>query len=70
MITEEYPVAPYRDWTERLQALSPAPVWAVDAACVVPMRLTGQAYERAFEYRRATRQLYAARVSAPWPEIV
>ena len=68
VITEEYPVAPYREWTERLRALSPAPVWTVDAACVVPMRLTGRAYERAFEYRKATRQLYADRLSAPWPE--
>ncbi len=43
-------------------------MWAVDTACVVPMQLIGRAYERAFEFRNATRKLYKPRVSAPWPE--
>ncbi len=35
--------------------LPPPPgVWAVDTACVVPMRLVTRAYEKAYAYRSAT----------------
>ncbi|HJL45140.1 MAG TPA: FAD-dependent oxidoreductase, partial [Polyangiaceae bacterium LLY-WYZ-15_(1-7)] len=49
---------------ERLAAR--APVLAVDTACVVPMRLTRRAPERAFAFRKATKKLRHARLGRAW----
>lgn len=51
---------------EQLRAqLDPAvPLWAVDTACVVPMRLTKKAYERAGPYRSSTEGLRRLRARA------
>lgn len=59
VITEDMPVEPLRRWTQALSRGLDTPLVAVDAACVVPMQLVGQAHERAFEYRKATSKLYA-----------
>lgn len=48
---------PARGLTGLSQAPAPAPgvgLWAVDTACVVPMRLPGRAHERAYTYRSST----------------
>ncbi len=37
-------------------------VWAVDTACVVPMRLLGKSYEKAWAYRSATQKLARERI--------
>ncbi len=63
VITEEMPVEPLRSWTERLSRNLIIPVVAVDTACVVPMRLLGKAFERAFAFRKATQALYQARLT-------
>ncbi|MEZ6194246.1 MAG: FAD-dependent oxidoreductase [Planctomycetota bacterium] len=69
VVTEDVPVAPLRGWTRSLAARSPAPVYAVDAACVLPMALGGGAPARAFAFREATAAARNARVPADWPEI-
>lgn len=51
VVTEEMPVTPLREWTRALAERSPAPVWAVDTACVVPMREVGRGVDRAYRYR-------------------
>jgi deoxyribodipyrimidine photolyase len=56
--TEDMPTEPLRRWTESLARRASTPWVAVDTACVVPLQLVGKAYERAFEYRNATRTLY------------
>lgn len=38
------------------------PIWAVDTACVVPMRLLGKSYEKAWAYRSATQKLSRERL--------
>ena len=38
------------------------PIWAVDTACVVPMRLLGKSYEKAWAYRSATQKLSRERI--------
>lgn len=68
MVTEDFPLDPTMPWTERLRDTTSTPIVLVDAACVVPMKLVGQAYDRAFAYRDATESLYKERVSRPWPE--
>lgn len=66
VVTEDFPLDPLRRWTAALA--DHALVAAVDTACVVPMKIAGRAYQRAFEFERATRAERAARVAAPWPE--
>jgi hypothetical protein len=68
VVTEDFPAPPFPAWTERLAARIQAPVWAVDCACIVPMRLQPRRFERAFELRRHNQQAYAERVPRPWPE--
>jgi len=70
VITDDFPVDPWRRWTAalvlRLDRRGVA-LWAVDTACVVPMQLCGRGFDRTFAYRSATRSLRAARVKAEWP---
>lgn len=57
VVTEDMPVAPEAVWVPAAAAQLGAagvPVWVVDTACVVPMRLTQRAYERAAGFRSAT----------------
>ncbi len=51
VVTEEMPVDPLRRWTRALADAIAVPVWAVDTATVVPMRLVGRGVDRAFVYR-------------------
>ena len=67
VVTEDFPLEATKHWTEKLVASSPAAVVLVDTACVVPMRLVGKAYDRAFAYRDATASLYRDRVDRVWP---
>lgn len=69
VVTDEMPVQPWRRWTERLAERSPGPVWCVDGACVLPMRLVPKAYDRAFAFRRATAAARDERLSASWPPV-
>lgn len=69
VVTEDMPVNPLRAWTRLLSHTTHAPVLKVDTACVVPMQLVGQAYQRAFEYRKATKQLYEKRITQTWEPI-
>ncbi len=65
VVTEDMPVEPLRRWTAALGHRVDRTLIAVDTACVVPMRLVGKSYERAFAFRKATSQLYADRISLP-----
>lgn len=69
VVTEDLPVEPMRSWTEGLASATATPVLCVDTACVAPMQLVGQAFTRAFEFRRATEALYEERTVRPWPDV-
>jgi photolyase PhrII len=69
VVTEEMPVRPLRQWTRFLVGAVSTTVWCVDTACVVPMRLVGKAYDRAFAYRKATDALRQERVELDWPTV-
>ena len=66
MITEEMPVQPLAGWLQRLVLKTKTPIATVDASCVVAPTLLQRCYQRAFEYRDATKELYATRVSRPY----
>ncbi len=67
VVTEDFPLEATKHWTDQLVASSPAAVVLVDTACVVPTRLVGKAYDRAFAFRDATASLYRNRVDRAWP---
>ena len=68
VITDDLPTEPITGWVEQLSAKIDTPIWLVDTACVVPMKLVGRAYDRAFAYRDATSKLMEKRLFQPWPE--
>lgn len=69
VVTEDMPVEPWSRWTHALAQTVPTPVLAVDTDCVVPMRLVGRLYDRAYKYRNATEDQRAARIDEPWPDL-
>jgi photolyase PhrII len=72
-VVDDVPTRPYRDRRARLlAALDEAgrgPVVAVDASCLVPMRQVPRAYDRAFKFRNATKELRRARLNDPFPPV-
>ena len=68
LVTEDMPVQPLAGWMERLVSRTSTPIAMVDASCVVPMQMSPKAYQRAFEYRQATKQLYEERIDREYCE--
>lgn len=62
VFTDELPVGPFPRWRAALARATGRPLWTVDAACVLPMRVVGRAYERAFAFREATHASRVARI--------
>lgn len=56
VMTEDFPVGDLRRWRGALARRAGRPVYAVDTACVLPMRLVNKPYERAYAFREATAQ--------------
>ncbi|MCU0712462.1 MAG: NAD(P)-binding protein [Pirellula sp.] len=69
LVTDDFPGEPTQLWVDRLSRVTNTPILAVDSSCVVPMKLVGRAYDRAFEYRDATSKMYTERVAREWPKI-
>ena len=74
VVSEDFPAPPLPRWTGALAARTSAPVWIVDTACVVPMKLVpadsgGGPHDRAFRFRDAIRPLLDERLERPWPEV-
>jgi photolyase PhrII len=68
LVTEDMPVHPLVGWMERLVARTSTPIAMVDASCIVPMQLSSKSYQRAFEYRDATKELYEERIDREYSE--
>jgi hypothetical protein len=68
VVTEDMPIQPLLDWTRTLERDVDTPVWCVDTACIVPMRLVGQAYGRAYKFRDATQEMRDERIGRDWEE--
>lgn len=67
VVTEDFPAAPFPDWTGSLARRCAVPAVLVDTACVVPMNRVDGVYDRAFAFRDATERERSERVAAPWP---
>jgi photolyase PhrII len=68
VIVDEMPVPPFPAWHDRLATTIDAPVLAVDGRCIVPMQLVPKRYDRAFAFRKASAEEYAARLQSSYPE--
>ncbi len=69
VVTDDFPIEATKQWTEQLAESNSTSVVLVDTACIVPTRLVGKAYDRAFAFRDATAKLYRDRVNREWPAI-
>ncbi len=67
VVTDDFPIEATKQWTERLAESNSTSIVLVDTACIVPTRLVGKAYDRAFAFRDATAKLYRDRVNREWP---
>lgn len=67
VVVEDMPTDPSRLFRRAALRASSCTMLAVDTACVAPMQLVGHAYERAFEFRNATRKIYKERLKREWP---
>ncbi len=68
VVAEDMPTGPQPVFLRTLAKTARATLVSVDTACVVPMRLVGRAYERAFQFRSKTEKLFAERVERTWPK--
>lgn len=69
VVTEEMPLAFWRDQANQLASKINVSIACVDTACVVPMQTVGKAHTRAFEYRNATKDRYEKELLAEYPAI-
>ncbi|MEL6397162.1 MAG: FAD-dependent oxidoreductase [Planctomycetota bacterium] len=69
VVCEDFPAPPFPAWTRALAQKCGRPVWMVDAACVVPMRMVGGEYLRAFKFRNKTGKLFKQRAGREWPAV-
>ncbi len=70
VVTEDFPTAPIEDWTWNLAEAAGREVWAVDAACHVPMRtVRADQTLRAFRFRKAVQCVQEARLRTSPREI-
>ncbi len=67
VLADDTPVPPLTDWTLRLRDAVETPLWVVDAACVLPMRLPAPV-DRAFRFREATAAARMRRLDAGWQD--
>jgi photolyase PhrII len=66
-VSELYPVPPFRQWYDRHTRANPDLPWLlIDASCILPMPVSGQAPTRAFQFRKAHQEELKRRVEAGW----
>ena len=69
VITEDFPAPPLLQWTQQLVAKVDTAVWAVDCACIIPMRQIRRAFERAYGFRNHTQKEYERRLAQTWQDV-
>ena len=68
IVTELYPVPPFRGWYAQHVARHPGLPWLqVDASCILPMTRSEKAPTRAFQFRRKYQDELFQRVERGWP---
>ena len=67
VVTDFMPVQPLLRWDAELA--KEAPLWRVDASCVVPVWTLGKSVDRAFDFRALVEPMWKQRLSSPWTEV-
>jgi len=67
LVTDDFPIEATKEWTDRLAEANWCPIVLVDTACLVPSRMVGRSYDRAFAFRDATAKLFREQINRPWP---
>ncbi len=68
-VTEDFPAPPFPEWTARWAGVAKCAALAVDAACVMPIRLHRKRFTRAFAFRDASKAEWDARLRQPWHDV-
>ena len=66
VVSEDFPAPPFPQWTQLLAAQVDTAIWAVDCACIIPMRLIKIGYERAYAFRKHTQKEFERRLDQVW----
>ena len=66
LVTEDFPAPPMPQWTRAHAQRSPGCALAVDASCLMPMRLAGKRHDRAFRFRKAAEEEHRERIDVVW----
>ncbi len=69
VIVEDFPAPPFPQWTRKLVEQVEAAVWAVDCACIIPMRLIQRSFDRAYAFRNHTQEEYQRRLPQAWDDM-
>jgi len=69
VVFEDFPAPPFPAWAQASAQRSPAPVIAVDCACIVPMQRQPRLFQRAYEFRRYNQSEFERRVALSWQEV-
>jgi photolyase PhrII len=66
VITEDFPAPPFPQWIRQLAGSIDRSLWAVDCACIIPMRLIKKPFARAYAFRNHTQKEYDRRLTRLW----
>lgn len=69
VISESFPAPPFPRWIRSLARRIDAPLWTVDASCIIPMPCIGRPFERAYQFRQHTRREHEARLHDAWRDL-
>jgi photolyase PhrII len=69
VVTEDFPAPPFTAWTKQLADKLTVPVWAVDSACIVPMKGVGRSFNRAFQFRDRIKRELGNRLRRKWQNV-
>jgi photolyase PhrII len=69
IVTDEFPVPPMGEWMQLHARRAPVTMIAVDASCLVPMRLQPQRFDRAYAFRLHNAAEFEKRVRRLWPTV-
>ena len=69
VVTEDFPAPPFPAWSAAHAERAPCAFLAIDAACLMPLRLLGTRFDRAFKFREKAKDEWRARISEPWTDV-
>ena len=69
IITDLFPLPPWKNWVKNVAKSAHCPVIEVDCHCVIPMTMFGKSVDRPFKFRDATKKMRKRLVQQSWPSI-